>query len=339
MKIDIGLFAHNEADGIIPMLKGLMSQDIFADPEMDVRVLVLANGCRDDTVSLAMAAAGPLVEVVDLTLGGKARTWNRFVHDLSRDDADHLVFCDADIELPQPETLRRMVGRLAAHPDLWVFNSRPVKDIAHRPEGLSWMERIIAAAGGGLDDWKSAICGQLYAMPTACARKFHLPIGLPVEDGFLRAMVLTDGLTAPERPEAMARIDGLDGVYHLYRSERRIGALIAHQTRIVIGSAVNFAVFGHLRDAPAGQRRAMLVDASTDADWLAKVLKARLPRVPFGYVPFHFLFKRLVRAFEQPRGLWHPKRLLILLLGFGFDALVYLKAQWKMLRGAGAGFW
>ena len=339
MKIDIGLFVHNEADGIIAMLKELMAQDIFADPEMDVRVLVLANGCSDDTVSLAMAAAGPLVEVVDLTLGGKARTWNRFVHDLSREDADHLVFFDADIELPEPETLRRMVGRLAAHPELWVFNSRPVKDLVQRPDDLSMMERIISSAGGGLDDWKSAICGQLYAMPARRARKFHLPIGLPVEDGFLRAMVLTDGLTAPESPEAMARIDGLDGVYHVYMSERRIGVLIAHQTRIVIGSAVNFAVFRHLRAAPAGQRRSMLAEASTDADWLAKVLKAGLPRLPFGYVPFHFLFKRLARAFSRPKGLWHPKRLAILVLGFGFDLVVYLNAQWKMLRGAGSGFW
>lgn len=339
MKIDIGLFAHNEAEGIVAMLRGLMAQDIFGDPQMDVKVLLLANGCSDDTVSLAMAAAGPLVEVVDLTLGGKARTWNRFVHDLSRDDADHLVFCDADIELPERDTLSAMVGRLAARPELWVFNSRPVKDIALRPEGLSMMERIIAAAGGGLDDWKTAICGQLYAMPSARARRFHLPIGLPVEDGFLRAMVLTDGLTAAEKPESMARIDGLDGVYHIYGSERRLGALIAHQTRIVIGSAVNFAVFGYLRDAPATQRRAMLVGASTDADWLARVLNARLPRFPFGYVPFHFLFKRLVRAFEQPRGPGHPKRLAMLVLGFGFDVVVYLNAQWKMLRGAGSGFW
>lgn len=318
------------------MIKALLSQDIFNAPGIDVRILVLANGCTDETVPLAMALAVPPVEVADLAQGGKSRSWNRFVHDLSRRDVDVLFFCDADIGLPQSDTLRLMATRLAMQPQLVVMNSRPVKDIVFDPVGLGLVDRFIALSGGGLDDWKTAICGQLYAMPAVSARRFHLPVGLPVEDGFLRAMVLTDCLTTPA---LMERIHGEDQIFHVYRSERKISNLIRHQVRIVIGSAINFAVFRHMRAMPPGQRNAMLADAAADSHWLENVLRQHLPAGSYGYVPFHFLTKRLQRAFENPKGLLRPRRLASVTLGFGFDAVVYIAAQWKMWRGAGAGYW
>lgn len=330
MKVDIGVFAHDEAAGIAGMVAGLAAQDILRDPGFSVRVLVLANGCRDDTVAQAQNAA---VEVVDLPEGGKSRTWNRFVRGLARSDADVLIFVDADIEFCDAGALRRLVQALGAR---WVINSRPVKDIVARPNGLTWLDKIIAAAAGGLDDWQTAICGQLYAMPAAVARRYSLPVGLPVEDGFLRALVLTDALTGPED---LSRIGGAAGVFHIYASERRLAALIRHQVRIVIGSAVNFACFAAIAALPAGQRHAELTRAAGDPAWLGAVIKARLPRWPFGFVPFHFLTKRLRRAAASPRELLRPKRTLIMVLGVGFDALVYMRAQLAMLRGTGAGYW
>jgi hypothetical protein len=289
---------------------------------LDLRILVLCNGCTDGTVA---AAVTPGVEVVDLAQGGKSRTWNRFVHDLSRHDADMLVFCDADIRLPEKDALLGLVRGLG---DLWVMNSRPVKDIGFDVEPKGVVDRVIAGASGGLDDWRTAICGQFYAMPAGVARRFWLPIGLPVEDGFLRAMVLTDGLT---EAEDFGRIGGGD-VFHVYASERSIPALIRHQTRIVIGSAINAAVFAHLRGVPLPAHHAELARAAGDPDWLGRVIKAQLPRW-FGYVPLHFLTKRVVRAWR------HPRRWPMAIVGFGFDAIVYANAQWRMARGTGAGHW
>jgi hypothetical protein len=300
---------------------------------LQARILVLANGCTDATAHLARAAG---VEVADLAEGGKSRTWNRFVHDLARDAAEVLIFVDADIAFTAPDCLKRLALGLVARPELWVLNSQPVKDIVARPEGLGALDKIIAAAGGGLDDWKTAICGQLYAMPAARARRFHLPIGLPVEDGFLRAMVLTDALTGPED---FGRIDGLDGLSHLYASERRIAALIRHQTRIVIGSAINFAAFEALRALPEEARRPALARAAADEGWLVRAIRARLPGWPFGFVPMHFLTKRLQRLWSHPRDLLRPKRVFQALMGFGFDAIVYVLAQYRMARGTGAGHW
>ncbi len=330
MRVDIGVFAHNEGGGIAAMVARLLAQDLSG---LDARVLVLANGCSDDTVARARAAGA---EVADLPLGGKSRTWNRFVHDLSRPAAEVLVFVDADIEFTAPDSLKRLALGLAARPALWALNSQPVKDIVARPHGLSTLDKVIAAAAGGLDDWKTAICGQLYAMPAPRARSLHLPIGLPVEDGFLRAMVLTDALTAPED---FSRIDGLDGLSHLYASERSLSALIRHQVRIVIGSALNFAAFDALRALPGAARRPALAQTAADEGWLSRAARAALPRWPFGFVPFHFLTKRLARAVATPAQFLRPKRVILLLLGFGFDLIVYVLAQYRMARGAGVGFW
>jgi hypothetical protein len=334
MRVDIGVFAHDEAAGIAAMVARLAAQDIWRTEGISARICVLCNGCHDNTADLARAAAvGFGVEVVDLAQGGKSRTWNRFVHDLSRRDADVLMFVDADIEFRDDGALTEMVRNLGA---LWVLNSQPVKDTVVRPEGLSRMDTFIAAAAGGLDNWKTAVCGSLYAMPADVARRFHLPIGLPVEDGFLRAMVLRDAITGPED---LARIDGLKGMYHVYGSERSIGALIRHQVRIVIGSAVNYACFGALDRLPLDQRHAELARAAGDETWVARAIKARLPEWPGGYIPLHFLTKRLAKAVRTPRELLRPKRLAITVLGFGFDLIVYARAQWAMWRGTGAGHW
>lgn len=333
LRVDIGIFAHNEAAGIAAAVAAFLAQSRAG---LDLRLLVLANGCSDATARIAAAAGA---EVADLPAGGKSRTWNRFVHDLSRPDADVLVFADADIALPEPDMIQRLARALQARPDLHVINSRPVKDTVAHPDriagGLGWQDRLIAMAGGTLGDWRHAICGQLYAMPARRARAHHLPIGLPVEDGFLRAMVLTDTLTAPED---FSRIDGED-VWHIYESERSIAALIRHQVRIVIGSAINLAVFDQLRALPATARAPELAGAAQDDDWLPRVIRQRLPRWPDGWVPVHFLVKRSAALLDDRKRLLSPRGLILLIAGFGFDLVVWLLAQARMARGTGAGHW
>lgn len=331
--LDIGIFAHNEAEGVAAMLTELAHQDLLVRPDLSVRVHLLANGCTDDTVTRTRAAVadwpGAPVVIHDLPEGGKSRTWNRFVHDLSRPEAEALIFCDADIRLPQADTLARMLTHLAAHPHLQAVSSQPVKDIAHDTPARGFSDRIIAAAAGTLNNWKTSICGQLYIMPAAMARRFHLPVGLAVEDGFVRAMISTNVMT---EPGDLSRLDGVDGAFHIYESERTIRALIRHQVRIVIGSAVNSQIFAEL--AEVSDVPATLARSAADPRWLPDLLRRRLPR-RFGWVSTHFATKRL-RAWSSRRSLGQKG---VLLVGFCFDVLVYLIAQVKMARGTGAGHW
>lgn len=340
IKVDIGVFAHNEADGITRTLQGLMRQEVAG---LDVRVLVLANGCTDDTAELARrfsqtgnpSPTGPSVEVAELAQGGKSRTWNRYVHELSRSDADVLVFMDADIDIPESDSLLRLIRGLTSNPALHAFNSHPIKDIVYRPENLGLLDKAIAMGSETLNDWKTAICGSLYAMPSARARMLHMPIGLAVEDGFLRAMILTDAMTIDED---FSRIDGGD-VFHVFSSERSILALIKHQTRIVIGSAVNTAAFTALHAVPGSQRHAALAEAASRENWLPEVIRAQLPKWPYGWIPLHYLTKRIGFIARQPKKLLHPRQIFVLVLGFGFDLVVYINAQIKMAKGVGAGHW
>lgn len=342
--VDIAVFAHNEAAGIARMIEGLARQDLLRRADLSARVYILANGCSDDTITRARAALRDLpvsdrFEVMDFAEGGKSRTWNRFVHEVSRPESELLVLCDADIEIPCEDALSRLVETLVARPELAVANSRPVKDIAFRPEEAAGLDRLIAAGGGSLDDWRKAICGQLYAMRAGVARGIHLPIGLPVEDGFLRAMVLTGQFGRPEDFGAIdGTTEGVGEVFHVYASERGVGGLVRHQTRIVIGSAINFAVFAHLRGLPASSIPPALARAANDESWLPAVIRARLPVWPFGWVPVHFLTKRAAGILRNP-GRMRPRTVAVLVVGFGLDLVVYALAQFKMARGTGAGHW
>lgn len=341
--IDLGIFAHDEGQRIAGLLESLAGQDIWGQGDIDLRALVLANGCRDDTVGRARAAVAMMpsavasrVAVLDLPQGGKSRTGHRFIHELSRPTAEILCCMDADIRLPRPDLLRRMAAALRDRPGLRVFNSRPVKDTVHDPQALGLVARLISAGGGGLDDWRTAICGQLFMIRTEAARRIGLPAGLPVEDGFMRAMVLTDLLTGPED---LSRIDGDPELFHVYDSIRGLRELLRHQTRLVIGSAVNAALFARIRDEARDEpeAHALLMAAAADEGWIAATLRAQLPRRPFGYVPFQFLTKRLLRYRQQGGPGLKPAA--VAMAGSAMDAVVWLRASWQMRRGAGAGHW
>ena len=340
VSVDIGIFAHNEGASIAATLESLGLQTLLQRSDVSLRIYVLANGCTDDTAAQAAAVIATLpaancFEVVDLAQGGKSRTWNVFVHEISRPSADYLIFCDADITIPDPEMLSRFVDTFGARQDLVALNSRPVKDLVYSAEKLSLVEKLIASSGGALDDWRKAICGQLYALRTPVARKIHLPIGLPVEDGFVRAMLMTDLLSVDENTDL---VDGVDGLYHVYASERTLPSLLRHQTRLVIGSAINAAVFEHLRALQGQSVGAELVSAAQDENWLTTVSGERLPKRGYGWVPVHYLVRRTATSLRGGK-VMRPKALVLLVAGFGFDLIVYVSAQAKMARGVGAGYW
>jgi len=340
--IDIGIFAHNEARRIGPMLRDLFAQELFYDSAFDVHLHVLSNGCTDATASEArqvISEHGMKVHTIvhDLPEGGKSRTWNNFVHDISRPEAEILAFLDADIYIPQPHMLRDLCNFLLTSPNLSGVSSRPIKDIVHdRSLQNGFLDKLIGSAGGTLNNWRGSICGQLYLLRSNVARSFHMPIGLPGEDGFARAMVQTHNFSQEGAPEIY--LDGQEELFHIYASERSVKALIDHQTRLVIGSAINNVIYARLRSLSNEDRRKELEESAKCPLWLPKLLNNKLPQLAYGYVPTHFLFKRIQYWAKSPEK-FSPKRISVTAAGFIFDAVVYVRAQLKMWRGAGAGYW
>jgi hypothetical protein len=342
-RIHIGVFAHNEAPRIAAAIEDIARQDLFGDPALTVRVFVLANGCTDATARVARQAVRQLphrlasrITVLELPQGGKSRTWNHFVHGWCTGVAE-LAYCvDGDIRIPAPDTFSRMLRHLRAS-GACIACSRPRKDIEFAPGRLPLVERAILMASGTASDYRNSIAGSLYLARVADLEAIHMPVGLPVEDGFLRAMVLTRLLT---EPEDFGRIVGDARIWHVYQSLRTVPALLRHQTRLVIGSAINTAMFDHLCTHATGlaARSALLQEAAADERWLGRMLRERLPRWPSGFVPVHFLVKR-VQGLRAGEHLGAARVLLVATLGLAFDLLVYLNAQLQMARGKGAGHW
>src|SRR5690606_37196896 len=143
---------------------------LIQDQRFETKVFVLANGCTDATVSTATEGinlAPPTLKVIfyvlDLPFSGKSRTWNFFVHSVcEKDPCDIAIFIDADIRIRGSDTLQKMLSNLSSGLAS-VINSKPVKDIDIKKEHLSFSQKIIASSGGSFTDYKSTICGQLYA--------------------------------------------------------------------------------------------------------------------------------------------------------------------------------
>ena len=103
--------------------------------------------------------------------------------------------------------------------------------------------------------------------------------------------------------------------------------------------ALGLAVPGRSSQKSRYRRHRMSRQVFWQEGWLAAVIRARLPRLPDGWVPLHFLIKRSQNLLRAPRRLLHPKGILLLVAGFGFDLIVYVLAQIRMARGTGAGHW
>jgi hypothetical protein len=341
--VDVAVFAHQEESTVPNAIGDLARQSVLRDPAIDLRIWILPNGCRDRTAEAARNAVERLppddaarFTVLDLPKPGKSRTINAFMHEISRPEADIFICMDADVRLVEQTTLSDMVSALATRPQLRIFTGRPVKDIVHHKVRTGPVERLIAAGSEQLTDYRTSLAGGLYAIRAEAARRVHLPIGLPVEDGFLRAMVVTDFLSGPEHLE---RIDGDPRVFFIYESIRTIPALIRHQTRIVVGSAINAMLFARIRrlTRTSAEAEDLLREAARDETWLSAALKEDLPRAPFGYVPFHFLTKRIERF--KPEILLSPMRVLAFLGGLGLDVVAWVRASFIMSKGRGAGHW
>lgn len=343
--IDICIFAHNEEDDICLLLEDICKQTIITGGSYDVKFTIAANACSDGTVSLAKAYLSKLEKeksdcfsVVDLALGGKSRTWNKFTHELSREEAELLMYMDGDIRLHDNSVLEKMVVEISNNDALHLFSSKPVKDVDYYQNATGFVQILISKSGGKLTDLKKAVCGSLHIARSNVIRQIFLPIGLPGEDGFLSAMVKTNALSEPDNFD---RVDGgRDDIFHTYESIGTISELIQHQTRLVIGSAVNSALFRYISENGGThlQNKAILQESASDDSWVAEKLKLLLPKAPYGFVPFHFLTKR-ISAFLNRNEKKSAKSFLILAIGVVFDVLVYFKASLKMASGHGANYW
>jgi len=104
--------AHNEADWLPACLNALCASEPVAGP---VEVIVIANGCSDNTAEIAakstldFEARGWVLNVIELTKGSKLGAWNAG-EGAARGEV--LVYLDADVRV-SPPLLRQLAEALA----------------------------------------------------------------------------------------------------------------------------------------------------------------------------------------------------------------------------------
>jgi glycosyltransferase involved in cell wall biosynthesis len=120
--------AHNEGQ-VIGRLLGLLIPEA---PSGDFDIIVVANGCTDDTADVA-ASFGPSVRVLSIPVASKHEA---LVAADRATSAFPLVYVDADVEL-RAEDIRALAAALR-QPGVLAAAPERVLDLADRPRLVRW---------------------------------------------------------------------------------------------------------------------------------------------------------------------------------------------------------
>ncbi|MEV4934319.1 glycosyltransferase [Sphingobium sp. LSP13-1-1.1] len=179
MNVAVGIFAHQEERRI-----GLCLASLPLD-RADIVFHVLVNGSSDHTATRAREASGGRAHVIvhDLAAGGKARTWNHFVHHLLGGGEDAVVFMDGDAEI-EAGSIDALVSDLAAQPEANAAAGMPMNGRSAQ----SYRQRLREERG---------LFGDLYALSgrfVAAIRstRLRLPEDLIGDDGLVAAWAHTN---------------------------------------------------------------------------------------------------------------------------------------------------
>jgi glycosyltransferase involved in cell wall biosynthesis len=354
MQISIGIVAYNESALISKMLHSLFQQSLFNEPDSNtaIEIVVVPNGCTDDTAIVAKNTLQELVRpslhtnvqwrVREIEQPGKSNAWNVYVHQLSNPIADYLFLMDSDIELLDTQTFRSMLDLLETKSEAWVAVDRPIKDVTLK-ENKNLMERLSASVSGlsggkPVEGGAAWICGQLYCARAGVLRKIWLPTKLPTQDAFLYTMIVTDGLNSPKEPNRVILAKSASHVFEAYTS---ISRLLRHEKWLIRGSTINELIYSDLlADSNQQQDAGSLIKQRNEQDplWLNKLIQAAVKEKGWWLIPRSILIRRFKSLLHKP-----PQQAIALLplatISFIADLILSFQANLELHQGAGIGYW
>lgn len=355
MNINIGVLAYNEAALIAQTLSSLFQQSIFQleQPlsQLTLEIIVIPNGCTDETAAIAEATLKECVErsphqpryrICDVEQRGKSNAWNLYVHEFSDPAAEYLILMDADIQFLNPCTLHDLVEALQQNPEAWISVGLPVKDVALKSH-KSLIDRLSVAisksAPEPLPTENSMICGQLYCSRAKALRAIWMPIGLPVEDGFLRAVACTEGFTMPENSHQ--RVKFVKSATHVFAAYTHVASLLNHEKRLIIGSVINAFLYDYLwKNCHSEQTAGSLIRLRNyqDPNWLNYLLQEAVAKQGWWVISPDFYLRRWrgLRSYPMAKKIL---RLPLVIVASLADWLVCVQANSALKRGEGIGYW
>ena len=173
------------------------------------------------------------VGVHPIRRASKANAWNVFVHEASDPEAQYLVLMDGDVRIEHPETLASLVRALERDHFASIAGARTLKHIAAR---RTWNPKHWISLGASeiRRGMPGTFAGCLYCARAKVLRQFRLPNVLIGEDVFVRAMIVTDFFTTPDRParvitapEATVRFEAYTSLAQVFKNLKRRAITLA----------------------------------------------------------------------------------------------------------------
>lgn len=337
--LTIGVLAHNEASIITELLHDVLAQSIVQvqSKGVSVHICVVANGCTDTTSDVARSFLSQAdlpehvgFDVFDLDMPSKTNAWNQFVHALSPKDADHLLFLDADIKLPQLDIIERSVEALQNDPELWIVSDEP-KNVFPADSGFSVLKFVSQFYQRKPGRGKASMCGQFYCANATRLRQITLPIGLLSQDGFIRAMVLTSCLTEDEQ---LRRILVLKDAHHLHPAYTKLSGRFRYEKRQMMSTTVYGFIYAFLNSMPPSMETRMAEVARLnegEPSWVARLVEEECHGRAF-VVPWRVPVRRLQRL--RPINLRKLPKVLAAIPVVVFDTVVAFAASRELRRNA-----
>ena len=370
MKLSIGILAHNEADAIATLLQSLSQQSLLTSLNQgySIEIIVVPNGCTDNTVVIAHDTLAELSDaslranttrvypkvyplglkrnktswnwkVCKVAEAGKSNAWNLFIHEFAAPDADFFCLMDADIQLHDRNALEKMLKVLVENPEYWIALDQPIKDIELK-ENKSWLEKLSVAVSKSSNAGQLYICGQLYCGRAEPLRKMWMPAGLPVEDGFLTQMVISENFTL-ENPTFTKRIVRAEEASHIFEAYTNPLKLVNHEVRVVVGIVINAFLTYYLQEKCSKELTAgMLINSMNQENhlWLNDFVHNSLAKERRWLIPISLVFRRYRSL--QNHSLWKALlRIPIATLAFIVDISIFIRANSTLHRKVISNYW
>lgn len=354
MKISIGILAYNEAGFISRMLHSLLQQSLFTDPkpELEIEIIVLPNGCTDDTAGIARATLEQLTpslnarnihwQVSEIQQPGKSNAWNVYVHSFSAEEAQYLFLMDSDIEFLDSKTLESMITVLETRPEVWVAVDKPMKDVKLKPKKnlVEMLSAHVAGLSGhkAIEGGEAWICGQLYCSRSEILRKIWMPTTLPGEDSFLYDMVTTQGLTTSMETH---RVVLSPSASHVFESYTGVQKLLRHEKWLIISATVNKLLYRDLLSQVQNfQETGLLIQKRNQQNptWLNELVEKATQENSRWLIPQHILTRR----FQSLQNKSLVKKILffpLASLAFVIDLTLAVQANGEIYQGKAMGYW
>jgi glycosyltransferase involved in cell wall biosynthesis len=350
MKITIGILAYNEAESISKLLHSLSKQSLFQQSNSDhlVEIIVVPNGCTDDTSLVAQKSLEILTKELDSDLfqwqvceveeAGKSNAWNLLIHEFSAPDTDFFFLMDADIELYAQNSLEQMLDVLVQNPEYWISLDKPIKSIEVK-ENKTLIEKLSVAFSKSYDDNLLYICGHLYCGRASILRDIWMPAGITIEDGFLTQMIIHENFTI--KNPSFKRIVRVKTASHLFEAYTNPIDLIKHEIRVVVGIVINIYLTNYFKEKCNNQQTAgnLIVQMNQEKHlWLNDFMKDALADKGWWVIPMSFVFRRY-QSLQKDSFFKAFLRIIIATCAFIADLGIFIRANKKLQCKVVTNYW